>query len=829
MRRIPLFAIAAILVITLYACSIFGPSPTPQNAAILNLPAVSLTVQAQAGTYNTVGQIIPYSYVVTNNGTQALAGSVTILDDKVGVNCPNLNTIGNKDNNLDGQESLTCSSNYAIAQADLNVGSITSNATATVGGVDSNKVTTVVQITMNKVLALTITANPNTFNQPGQTINFTYSIKNTGASTLGPAQFVVSIDRLGAINCLSSTTILAANESVTCNSTYTTTANDTVVSQLPFSGIATGAGAGVVEPASINLTNTNVVSNPGTTSSTLTRGSTIQHKVEDGEWMLQITRCYGADFAAVRNANPQVFDPDRIDVGMVLTIPNIGSNGNIYGPHCITFYTAQNGDTWDSIAKKYNADIAVLMRANLGVTLASGVKVRVPLNSANGTPVSTTNEPIRINIPAGSNSVALNGNVSQQGKVRYVINAAQGQTMNIKLTAPVNEVVLVVSAVANSSTLKAQDAAQTWSGIIPITGDYYIDVVSVQTTTNKAFSMEVGLTTPTSAAFEQVADINTGPGDSNPAYLSIFNGALYFQATGNNNTGAELWKYDPIVKAASFVKDINPGPTGSAPAFLAPYGGALYFSANNNDGAGVELFRFNGSDAGRLGDINNGSGSSNPSYMVEYNKLLYFSANGNDGTGNELWKTDGTNTNEAADIHKGTGDSNPAYLTVYNNILYFSATSNDGNGTELWKFDGTNATLAADINKGTGNSNPAFLAVFNNTLYFSANGNDGSGVELWKFDGTNATLAADINPGAGDSAPTFLTVFNNSLYFSANGNDGTGIELWKYDGTKATRVSDINKNGNTNPQYLALFDNSLFFQANGGDGTGVELWKFKGP
>src|SRR4030095_12250322 len=129
----------------------------------------------------------PYTYVVTNTGTPALVGPLLIVDDKVSVTCPDILTVGNKDNNLDRQESLTCTSSYTITQTDINTGAVTSNATAKAGGIDSNKVITVVPITLNKVLALTITANPTTFSAAGQTINFTYAIQNTGASQLGPA------------------------------------------------------------------------------------------------------------------------------------------------------------------------------------------------------------------------------------------------------------------------------------------------------------------------------------------------------------------------------------------------------------------------------------------------------------------------------------------------------------------------------------------------------------------------------------------------------------------------------------------------------------------
>ncbi len=43
-----------------------------------------------------------------------------------------------------------------------------------------------------------------------------------------------------------------------------------------------------------------------------------------------------------------------------MDVPNIGSVGTIYGPPCVVAYTVQPGDTWNSIALKYDADLAVL-------------------------------------------------------------------------------------------------------------------------------------------------------------------------------------------------------------------------------------------------------------------------------------------------------------------------------------------------------------------------------------------------------------------------------------------------------------------------------------
>jgi hypothetical protein len=135
------------------------------------------------------------------------------------------------------------------------------------------------------------------------------------------------------------------------------------------------------QPVPATLTNTSSLATQTATLSNFVIGSTISHQVVKGEWLMQIARCYGADFNAVRKANPQIYDPNEISPSTILTVPNIGSNGAIYGPPCVGYHTVQQGDTWSSIAQTYNADTVILQAANRG-TLSVGKVLLVPLNSA---------------------------------------------------------------------------------------------------------------------------------------------------------------------------------------------------------------------------------------------------------------------------------------------------------------------------------------------------------------------------------------------------------------------------------------------------------------
>jgi uncharacterized repeat protein (TIGR01451 family) len=382
--------LAAMAVLLLASCSFGNADPAPlliaqPTASLSQLVVIELTVQVDTTIpFNTVGQTIQYKYNIHNTGSTSTPGPVSVT----GGTCPEISTVGNFDTALDVNETLVCTSSYTITQADLDRGSVTNIVTATVNGINSNQATTTVPTVKPATLKLNKTASPILYDHAGQVITYTYVITNAGTSTLGPAQFTVIDTGLSApVNCGEATLSLASNATVSCSASYTITQANMDSGSFATSATASGGGASPSQPASATVTKGSAAqSNPS--AANLTAGSTINHQVAPGEWLIQIARCYGVTYASLRTANPQLTNPGQIAPNTTISVPNIGSAGKIYGQPCIGTHTVQSGDTWASIALKYNADPTVLQMVNAN-SLSVGKVLVVPLNSAGSLPAAT--------------------------------------------------------------------------------------------------------------------------------------------------------------------------------------------------------------------------------------------------------------------------------------------------------------------------------------------------------------------------------------------------------------------------------------------------------
>lgn len=533
-RHLLLIAVWGIFMI-LSACNL-GVNPTP-NLLPEATSEISLLVQVQnpTDTFDSVGDLINYNYIVTNAGAEPLVGPVQVNDNIATETCPDLTTIGNNNDTLDPTESITCTGSYPISQADLNTGSVTNSVTASLAGGTILSAANGVTVNLaaaapEKTLGLTKTASPLTYNLAGQTITYTYVIANTGTLAIGPTQFIVTDNYIsGPINCGANETTLNPGQTVSCTATYAITQQDMVATSVTNSATASGGDAQPSAAVSATVTNSNFQGNVTPTiisdPSNLTPGSTIQHVVSRGEWLIQIARCYGVTFESIRNANWQISNPNLLSIDQVVTVPNIGSAGTIFGRPCVKFHTVASGDTWNSIATQYKARVDVLQVANPN-GLITGKEIKVPVNSAapgvvpippsggvavtpvtaTGTPVTSTPTPTattstttpggltRINIPAGQNSATVSGTLVGHETVSYVLAGTTGQTLTVTLTAPVNEIGIRIYDPAGI-LIRQLDTNPTWTGSLSVNGDYRIDLVGL-TDPSKNFSLTVALTNP---------------------------------------------------------------------------------------------------------------------------------------------------------------------------------------------------------------------------------------------------------------------------------------------------------------------------------------------
>jgi hypothetical protein len=99
------------------------PSTSTVTVNFTQSPALSLDKIAITATYDSVGDVIEYTYVVTNTGNVTLEGPFTVIDDKAIVSCPDVASLA-------PGASITCSASYIITEADLEAGSVTNTAWA---------------------------------------------------------------------------------------------------------------------------------------------------------------------------------------------------------------------------------------------------------------------------------------------------------------------------------------------------------------------------------------------------------------------------------------------------------------------------------------------------------------------------------------------------------------------------------------------------------------------------------------------------------------------------------------------------------------------------
>ncbi|MDH2430446.1 hypothetical protein [Sphaerisporangium sp. TRM90804] len=220
-------------------------APSTATVTVVSAPSVSLLKTAFPNTVAAAGRTIVYSYLVVNTGNATLAqvGATDTAFSGSGappvVTCP-VTTLA-------PQASTTCTGTYVTTQADLDAGSIVNTAvaagTAPSGqAVTSAASTVTVTIETAPALSLLKTASPGTVSAAGRTITYSYTIVNTGNTTLadvGATDTTFSGSAPApAITCPATT--LAPQASTTCTGTYVVTQADVDAGSIVNTAVAAG-------------------------------------------------------------------------------------------------------------------------------------------------------------------------------------------------------------------------------------------------------------------------------------------------------------------------------------------------------------------------------------------------------------------------------------------------------------------------------------------------------------------------------------------------------------------------------------------------------------
>src|SRR5262249_18560403 len=208
-------------------------TPVPRNPALaLKKDAVCSTGTSGVNcpapkTYSAVGQVITYTYTITNSGNVDLPGPFVVTDTIEGVISP----CGSGP--LAPGASTSCQATHTINQADLDSAQITNVAQAHFGGIDSNEASQTVQSDRRPSIQLIKKDTPQ-FSvpapKPGDIIKYDFMITTNANVTLSNPQLSACLAGLPPPSAppvvCGGVATLVPGASTTCSGDYAITQQD---------------------------------------------------------------------------------------------------------------------------------------------------------------------------------------------------------------------------------------------------------------------------------------------------------------------------------------------------------------------------------------------------------------------------------------------------------------------------------------------------------------------------------------------------------------------------------------------------------------------------
>ena len=232
----------------------FGETPVDSNFDDETVtggqgPSLHLDKTASPSTYSAVGDVIHYSYRLTNSGNVTLNAPFTVDDDKAVVTCPATPT------SLAPGEFIDCTATYVITQADLDAGTVTNTAQghAHFGETPVNSNFDDETVTANQgpslIIDKSLTANADEDGSGdvslGDTLTYGIVATNNGNVTLTNA--TVTDTLLASLSCSPATpATLPPGASITCTGQHVVTQADVDAGQIVNTATADSDQAGPV-------------------------------------------------------------------------------------------------------------------------------------------------------------------------------------------------------------------------------------------------------------------------------------------------------------------------------------------------------------------------------------------------------------------------------------------------------------------------------------------------------------------------------------------------------------------------------------------------------
>ena len=263
-------------------------------------PSITLVKTAAPTTIASVGQLITYSFLVTNTGNVTLTG-VGVSDPKPGmsaVTCPTTTLVPTV--------STTCAATYTATLADVNQGSIDNTATASgtppsgpaVSDVDSETVSA----TQTPAITIDKSASPNNVSTVGQPVTYSFLITNTGNVTLTGVTVDDPIAGLSAISC--PTTVLDPGTMTTCTATRAVTQSDLDAGSISNMATVTGTAPSGGDVSDTDTATVSVAAGPAIELDKSATPTTVHTLSETISYTFVVTNTGNVTLSAIAVADP---------------------------------------------------------------------------------------------------------------------------------------------------------------------------------------------------------------------------------------------------------------------------------------------------------------------------------------------------------------------------------------------------------------------------------------------------------------------------------------------------------------------------------------------